>query len=768
MPARTPLKILSVCGFESWWGTDLPPNVLDLSTGKTVGGGEEAALRTAVGLRELGHDVLFYWYGLPGSWRGVKFKSLQDDLYFTLQSQPWDVVLGWSTIRPLEWAPKGATRIFCQQLNDLLQQGAWDRVDCIASPSESHAKQLPGWGWRGKPYAVVHNGLDAELYGGVKRWGAVPDCIPPAWCDRPMDVGYWSSPDRGLHHLLRAWPAIRKAVPSARLHVFYELDRYIKIAVHAPFSIGDRGRLLDRILPSAYADPSIIFHGAVPRNELRRTQFQCRVMCYPYVPGAGYCEGFCFPPGTMVNTINGNKPVEKLSLSDKVQGKLDWRAITALKTRMFEGKMIRINPACGEAVEMTDDHPVYISEDGKSFDWLHADKVKPGMWLYSATPGREFPEVQPHVQVVEVPRRVLHPAHVGGAPANFGGKPAIELPPTLPVSAELCRLVGYFTGDGNAPNRGRTSSTASLFFGTEQKAAFVDDAVGCIKKVFGAEAKTSPHATKKMTTVQLQSAAVAYVLGSWCYAEDGKRRLPEWAMNLSLPFTGELLKGLWRTDGSVVEQDGARFAGFTSSSPYLIAQVRTLLARVGRCVRILQRTHKTGKLSWSMYFSIAGNFLDYGSAQREERMYHFYARPLSDGAFALRVREVTERPYKGLVHALTVDVDESHHVGNFLVHNCGSVNQGIAAGCHVLTCQQDALPSLYNGAVTWLPKEPEQLDAVLASTVTRALTDTEWSEQAVRRAEPHRFNFTWERAAHEIEAACFKENWKLTAKEPLD
>lgn len=296
------MRIAIICGFDfgsgsGWWGKSLPPNVLDLDDGPTVGGGEEAAIRAAEGLVKLGHSVVLWWYAQPGTWRGVEFRSTQHDLYGALQSQKWDAVVAFSALQPLEWAPRGAVRIFAQQLNDLFQMGDWSRVDCIVSPSESHAQQLPSWGWRGRPYAVVHNGLDAHLYGG---WKEVPGggktlnpaLAPPAWQDRPLNVGYWSSPDRGLHHLLRAWPAVRRQVPEAKLHVFYELERYLKSAVRAPSYFGDRARALEELVVRARVDDSIVFHGAVPRNKLRQTQFATRVMCYPYMP-INYCEGFC-------------------------------------------------------------------------------------------------------------------------------------------------------------------------------------------------------------------------------------------------------------------------------------------------------------------------------------------------------------------------------------------------------------------------------------------------------------------------------------------
>lgn len=307
------MKIASICGFSAYWGADLKPDILDATEGKrTVGGGEEAALRTAVELAARGHQVDAWWYGQSGTWRGVKFRSHYDDLHRTLRSTDYDAVVSFSDLRALEWAPKSAhgRRFFAQQLNDLWNVGDWNAVDCIISPAESHGQHLAYWGWKNKPYAVVHNGCDVEQYrGGVRLHAAgcpartvekapclcaqsVLSSPAPAWNERPMDVGYWSSPDRGLHHVLRAWPEVTKAIPSARLHVFYEIDKYLSLVQHAVGEYGARAQELFPLLVRAKRDPSVIFHGQVPRKVLAPIQLQCRVMCYPYDP-TSYCEGFC-------------------------------------------------------------------------------------------------------------------------------------------------------------------------------------------------------------------------------------------------------------------------------------------------------------------------------------------------------------------------------------------------------------------------------------------------------------------------------------------
>lgn len=139
-------------------------------------------------------------------------------------------------------------------------------------------------------------------------------------------------------------------------------------------------------------------------------------------------------------------------------------------------------------------------------------------------------------------------------------------------------------------------------------------------------------------------------------------------------------------------------------------------------------------------------------------MEHYYSKKLENGEVALRIREVVKTPTLQNVYAITVEEDESYHVGNFVVHNCGAVNQGIAAGTHVLTTPHDALPSLYGNAVSYLPGDAIEMQNVLAPTIVRALTDEAWSLARVKQAKPNRFKYTWESATQEMLRAV-KGEW---------
>jgi len=282
------MKILYYVGFGNWWGA-YPPDILDHEEGMTVGGGENCALRTAAGLVGLGHEVTFCSVGLPGTWRGVKF--VPQSRYFTLlANERWDAVVSWSVSRVLRGVLGTAGRVLVQQLNDLIFEPGWfNYTDVVSAASETHSRYLRSlvpdtWAQHCR-WVPVSNGVEANYF---------PE-EPPSIQDRPLWVGYWSSPDRGLHHLLEAWPRIHKAVPEARLRIYYQVRKYIaSIMAGTAGGVWGRAVYLASVLQSRLAKlevQGVDLIDAIPRKALAKEQVQCRVMTYPCDP-QGFTEGF--------------------------------------------------------------------------------------------------------------------------------------------------------------------------------------------------------------------------------------------------------------------------------------------------------------------------------------------------------------------------------------------------------------------------------------------------------------------------------------------
>jgi glycosyltransferase involved in cell wall biosynthesis len=112
---------------------------------------------------------------------------------------------------------KAKLRVCMFWLNEFsfCKEGFDDHVDIYCSPSEAHRQKAIGeWG-APKPEKWVTNYLGCD--GSDRVVAKVPG-----------RVVYCSSPDRGLHRVLEAWPGIKKASPGANLRVFYRLAPWFR------------------------------------------------------------------------------------------------------------------------------------------------------------------------------------------------------------------------------------------------------------------------------------------------------------------------------------------------------------------------------------------------------------------------------------------------------------------------------------------------------------------------------------------------------------
>lgn len=108
------------------------------------------------------------------------------------------------------------------------KEGFDDHVDAYFSPSEAHRKKAIGdWGaprsekWRANLLGCDLPGAVAEGHHQVSRISG--------------RVVYASSPDRGLHRVLEAWPAIKRAAPHGQLRIFYRLQPWIDQLKATPY-----------------------------------------------------------------------------------------------------------------------------------------------------------------------------------------------------------------------------------------------------------------------------------------------------------------------------------------------------------------------------------------------------------------------------------------------------------------------------------------------------------------------------------------------------
>ena len=92
----------------------------------------------------------------------------------------------------------------------------------------------------------------------------------------PHSMIYASSPDRGLVYLLREWPKILKAVPDAKLHIYYGFKVYDAIHRNNPARQLWKNQVLTMCKQNG-----IIYHDRVGQDELNEAYLSAGIFSYP-------------------------------------------------------------------------------------------------------------------------------------------------------------------------------------------------------------------------------------------------------------------------------------------------------------------------------------------------------------------------------------------------------------------------------------------------------------------------------------------------------
>jgi len=92
----------------------------------------------------------------------------------------------------------------------------------------------------------------------------------------PKACLYTSSYDRGLEHLLDIWPAVIKAVPDAKLNIFYGWQTFDAIHADNPERQAYKEKMEKKMRYKG-----IVHHGRVGHRELEKWFQRCGIYAYP-------------------------------------------------------------------------------------------------------------------------------------------------------------------------------------------------------------------------------------------------------------------------------------------------------------------------------------------------------------------------------------------------------------------------------------------------------------------------------------------------------
>lgn len=400
-------------------------------------------------------------------------------------------------------------------------------------------------------------------------------------------------------------------------------------------------------------------------------------------------EQWCLVTGTPVTTPTGVRTIESLRRGDEVithTGKV--AEVLETSTRPVDENVVTIRTAVGVEYTMTRNHPVWVTR--KADMTMLASQV--GNWRRDGSKdadhalrlrglGSRTVWDSQNLDRDFIPAGEVQEGDIVWGPD--GGPSGTKN--TLTVA--LKRLLGYYLAEGHITHRERSSEIGFSFHRNETD--YHDE----VESLLGSEWGITHVRRTDTDDNSIQLICYDTELAYWLEELAGKG-----AEGKHIPFGLEdedwtpLMATYWRGDGHSAKNKQSLSA--KTVSPTLAWQLYDQMTRMGlsprltstapRRAAILGRECQT-RTTWQV--SVEGRSAREFSAAIDYPLRHQNIKdyaPVSahrDGFVGSPVVKITEFPYQGLVHNISVAGDNSYVLpGSFGVHNCGTFGFGRLQG----------------------------------------------------------------------------------------
>jgi 2-oxoglutarate ferredoxin oxidoreductase subunit beta len=372
-----------------------------------------------------------------------------------------------------------------------------------------------------------------------------------------------------------------------------------------------------------------------------------------------WCPG-CVLPDTIIHCNPSVKQIHQVSVGERVLGRDGlYHKVHEIITHIHRGKLYKLVTKCFGTTYLTDEHPVLIVKrehqklHNKKFDavWTRADQIQQNDYV-----------VYP-IQKEEVDREYIE--------VNYQLKEkdtvSKKLPNKIPLNDDFLRLMGYYIAEGYVHER------EINFTFNSGETVFLNDVENIMLEIFGLTGTESKKGNA--TTITFYSIPLARIFLDWFGHKSYNKKIPHFAMLLSIQKQKELIKGLWRGDGWVNTEQVR--GNLKTTSKTLCEQLKTLLLRQG-IVPIISIGKAKGihREAYSIQivndrdFAVLCKILDENNAPTN----HVGKPPSSivtPDFVLIPVKKVESFDYDGPVYNLEVDEVSSYVSENAILHNCG-------------------------------------------------------------------------------------------------
>lgn len=235
-------------------------------------GSEVTMFSYARHLRARGHDVTVYTKYNRGQGYDADYAQWPSEC----GGAHFDAAIAYTNAEPLFDVLPSTLRILHQQCATFgASPKGWEKYADILCPlSNTHAIDCATLSdFPRDRYRILPNGVDCAHFAPAEKI--------------PGRVIWASSLDRGLHRLLEMWPKVRKAVPHAELHVFYDpfsVETLAKQPLGTPLDeLVHRANYVLRALDTLQRH-GVVRRGSVSRDRIEEEMGKAEVLAYPLDP----------------------------------------------------------------------------------------------------------------------------------------------------------------------------------------------------------------------------------------------------------------------------------------------------------------------------------------------------------------------------------------------------------------------------------------------------------------------------------------------------
>jgi len=425
-------------------------------------------------------------------------------------------------------------------------------------------------------------------------------------------------------------------------------------------------------------------------------------------PKAAIVPAHCLLPDTVVHIKDDLlKPIQDIQKGDWViTHRNRWRKVKEVFKRPYNGKVYHIKPRnFSLGLTTTSEHPFYVIKTHKNCHWSkgickpsHIDlddcknkyfkDYKP-QWLMANQLERGDVLIYPRflnifqnheeIDLKEITKEADLEINLNQGFITPIGNRITQIKQFIPIDKNFCRLAGYYLAEGYTNSR---DLIGFAFSNKEER--YIKEVIDLMKIVFGFDKEPKLKINKTGgIEILFYSKILCRVFENLFYSskeirDASTKRLPNWALGLSLDLQVEIFRCWWRGD-----------AGYTASR-FLMDQIKIILLRLGIVPSIYVNTkdnfHRKAHFIGDRKIKARYDIYSLNQLSFYEDKFNLLQEPefakvakynkgikygwIDDTYIYLPIYNIEIKNYKGEVYNLEVEEDNSYTCEFATVHNC--------------------------------------------------------------------------------------------------